>query len=106
MTARNKRRGPPLQRQEAGLLGVVLEETHLSTRDRPACERRPPPFPTPQISESNDLATQGRRLVRARASAQMTALVDPRMRDRLCKLLGMCGSSHDGEVSNAARMAD
>jgi hypothetical protein len=33
----------------------------------------------------------------------MTAVLDP---DRLRKLCGMFGSDHDGEVSNAARMAD
>ncbi len=33
----------------------------------------------------------------------MTVLIDPH---RLVKLCGMFGSDHDGEVSNAARMAD
>jgi hypothetical protein len=30
----------------------------------------------------------------------------PELSDRVAKLLGMLGSSHDGEVLNAARMAD
>ena len=33
-------------------------------------------------------------------------LLDPSAAERLAKLLGMLGSNHDGEVSNAARMAD
>jgi hypothetical protein len=32
--------------------------------------------------------------------------LDPDFVGRLSKLLAMCGSSHDGEVINAARMAD
>ena len=33
-------------------------------------------------------------------------LLDPRVADRLARLLAMAGSDHDGEVCNAARMAD
>ena len=33
-------------------------------------------------------------------------LLDPSAADRLAKLLGMLGSDHDGEVCNAARLAD
>jgi hypothetical protein len=33
-------------------------------------------------------------------------LLDPRHGERLARLLGMMGSSHDGEALNAARMAD
>ena len=36
----------------------------------------------------------------------MTRLIDPEAADKLAKLLGMTGSSHDGEALNAARMAD
>jgi hypothetical protein len=32
--------------------------------------------------------------------------VSPRSRDQLVKMLGMLGSDHDGECSNAARMAE
>jgi hypothetical protein len=35
-----------------------------------------------------------------------TALLDPRNADRLCKLLGLLSSNHDGEVLAAARKAD
>lgn len=35
-----------------------------------------------------------------------TRLIPDETRERLVKLLGMCGSDHDGEVTNAARMAD
>jgi hypothetical protein len=36
----------------------------------------------------------------------MTARLTPTAVDRLAKLCGMFGSHHDGEVSNAARLAD
>jgi hypothetical protein len=34
------------------------------------------------------------------------ALLNPRAAEHLRKLLAMCGSTHDGEVLNAARLAD
>jgi len=36
----------------------------------------------------------------------MTALLDPRMAERLAKLCGLFGSDHDGERAAAARKAD
>jgi hypothetical protein len=36
----------------------------------------------------------------------MTALIDPRIADKLAKLCGMFGSHHVGERANAAAMAD
>ena len=40
--------------------------------------------------------------MRATDPPQLTA----ELRARIARLLGMCGSDHDGEVLNAARMAD
>jgi hypothetical protein len=36
----------------------------------------------------------------------MTALLDPRLADKLAKLCGLFSSDHDGERANAAAMAD
>jgi hypothetical protein len=36
----------------------------------------------------------------------MTALLDPRLADKLAKLCGLFSSDHDGERASAAAMAD
>ena len=39
-------------------------------------------------------------------AAMTTRVLDPSTCERIVKLLGMTGSAHDGEVANAARLAD